>query len=126
MVRWPPSFASTASPSLASRSAAVSLRRSCPGSRMHTIANGIRLDRYHPDPEARARTRAELGLGDAWVVGTVGRLDAYKNQSLLVRAMAPLLAQGARLVIVGDGPTRAEVAAAVRQLPEPRRLVMPA
>ena len=95
-----------------------------PRSRMHTIANGIRLDRYHPDPEARARTRAELGLGDAWVVGTVGRLDAYKNQSLLVRAMAPLLAQGARLVIVGDGPTRADVEAAVKQLPDPSRVVM--
>jgi sugar transferase (PEP-CTERM/EpsH1 system associated) len=95
-----------------------------PRSRMHTIANGIRLDRYHPDPTVRARTRAELQLGDAWVVGTVGRLDAYKNQSLLVRAMAPLLARGARLVIVGDGPTRADVEAAVKALPDPSRVVM--
>ncbi len=95
-----------------------------PRSRMHTIANGIRLDRYHPDAAMRARTRTGLGLGDAWVVGTVGRLDAYKNQALLVRAMAPLLAQGARLVIVGDGPTRADVEAAVAALPDPSRVVM--
>lgn len=95
-----------------------------PRSRMHTIANGIRLDRYHPDPEARAAARVELGLGDAWVVGTVGRLDAYKNQALLVRAMAPMLSSRVRLVIVGDGPTRADVEAAVASLPEPRWVVM--
>src|SRR5262249_5853706 len=46
-----------------------------PIDRLYTIANGIRLDRYRPDPEARAAARVELGLGDAWVVGTVGRLD---------------------------------------------------
>jgi glycosyltransferase involved in cell wall biosynthesis len=95
-----------------------------PRSRMHTIANGIRLDRYHPDPEARAAARVELGLGDATVVGTVGRLDTYKNQALLVRAMAPLLSSQVRLVIVGDGPARAEVEAAVAALPEPRWVVM--
>jgi glycosyltransferase involved in cell wall biosynthesis len=91
---------------------------------MHTIANGIRLDRYHPDPEARAAARVELGLGDAWVVGTVGRLDSYKNQAMLVRAIAPLLSSDVRLVIVGDGAARAEVEAEVAKLPEPRWVVM--
>ena len=50
--------------------------------KLHTIPNGIRLDRYAPDAEARAAARVELGLGDAWVVGTVGRLDASKNQAM--------------------------------------------
>ncbi|HEY5944170.1 MAG TPA: glycosyltransferase [Kofleriaceae bacterium] len=95
-----------------------------PRARMHTIANGIRLDRYHPDAEARAAARVELGLGDAWVVGTVGRLDTYKNQALLVRAMAPLLSSDVRLVIVGDGPARAEVEAEVAKLREPKWVVM--
>jgi len=92
--------------------------------RLHTIANGIRLDRYRPDAEARAAARVELGLGDAWVVGTVGRLDDYKNQALLVRAMAPHLSSRVRLVIVGDGPSRAAVEAEVARLPEPRWVVM--
>jgi glycosyltransferase involved in cell wall biosynthesis len=95
-----------------------------PRKRMHTIPNGIRLDRYHPDVEARAAARVELGLGDAWVIGHVGRLDSYKNQAMLVRAMAPLLSSRVRLVIVGDGPTRGEVEAAVAALPEPRWVVM--
>ena len=95
-----------------------------PLSKLHTIANGIRLDRYAPDATARTEVRVELGLGDAWVVGTVGRLDQYKNQVLLVRAMAPLLSSRVRLVIVGDGDARADVEAAVAALPEPRWVVL--
>jgi glycosyltransferase involved in cell wall biosynthesis len=99
-------------------------QRDMPIARLHTIPNGIRLDRYAPDPEARAAARVELGLGDAWVVGTVGRLDEYKNQTLLVRAMAPILSSSVRLVIVGDGDARADVEAAVAALPDPRWVVM--
>jgi glycosyltransferase involved in cell wall biosynthesis len=91
---------------------------------LHTIPNGIRLDRYAPDPEARAAARAELGLGDAWVVGTVGRLDAAKNQKMLVRAMAPLLSSRVRLVIIGEGDARPDVEAAIAALPEPQWVVM--
>jgi glycosyltransferase involved in cell wall biosynthesis len=92
--------------------------------KLHTIANGIRLDRYAPDAEARAAARVELGLGDAWVVGTVGRLDSNKNQAMLVRAMAPILSSRVRLVIIGDGDARADVEAAIAALPDPRWVVM--
>lgn len=92
--------------------------------KLHTIPNGIRLDRYAPNPEARASARVELGLGDAWVVGTVGRLTAPKNQAMLVRAMAPILSSRVRLVIVGDGEDRAEIEAAVAELPDPRWVVL--
>lgn len=95
-----------------------------PVAKLHTIPNGIRLDRYAPDPEARAAARVELGLGDAWVIGTVGRLDRFKNQAMLVRAAAPLLSSSVRLVIVGEGDARAEVEAAIAALPEPRWVVM--
>src|SRR5215216_3154050 len=94
-------------------------QRDAAAHKLHTIPNGIRLDRYTPDPEARAAIRVELGLGDAWVVGSVGRLDPYKNQALLVRAMAPLLSSRVRLVIVGEGEARPAVEAAIAALPEP-------
>lgn len=89
-----------------------------------TIPNGIRLDRYEPNAEARAAVRVELGLGDAWVVGTVGRLEDAKNQAMLVRAMAPILSSRVRLVIVGEGTARPEIEAAIAQLPDPRWVVM--
>lgn len=99
-------------------------QREMPENRLHVIPNGIRLDRYAPDQEARAAIRVELGLGDAFVVGTVGRLDKFKNQALLVRAMAPLLSSRVRLVIVGEGDARPEVEAAIKALPDPRWVVM--
>ena len=95
-----------------------------PAAKIRTIPNGIRLDRYAPDLEARAVARVELGLGDAWVIGTVGRLDQFKNQAMLVRAAAPLLSSSVRLVIIGEGDARAEVEAAIAELPEPRWVVM--
>ena len=99
-------------------------QRDAPERKLHTIPNGIRLDRYAPDAEARAAARVELGLGDAWVIGTVGRLDQFKNQAMLVRAAAPLLSSSVRLVIIGEGDARGEVEAAIAALPDPRWVVM--
>jgi glycosyltransferase involved in cell wall biosynthesis len=83
-------------------------RREVSPSRLSVINNGIELDRFEPDPAARARVRAELGIAaDAWVIGTVGRVAAEKNQALFIRALAPLLGAGAHLVVAGDGPLMA-------------------
>ncbi len=72
--------------------------------KLHVVLNGTDLTRFVPSPELRARTRAELGIpADAWVVGTVGRMAAVKNQALLLRAVAPALDDERRLVVVGHG-----------------------
>lgn len=87
--------------------------------KLETIENGIDLSRFAPSAETRAAVRAELGIAaDAFVVGTVGRLVKEKNQPLLVRAMAPLLSPAVRLVVVGDGPERPALEAAVAALGE--------
>ena len=80
--------------------------------RLHTIANGIDLSRFHPDKDARAAVRAELGMNDSvWLTGTVGRLAPEKDQALLMTALAPTLGERSQLVIVGDGPEAAALAA---------------
>jgi glycosyltransferase involved in cell wall biosynthesis len=85
--------------------------------RLLVIANGIELGRFHPDAAARDRVRRELGIAaGAWVIGTVGRIAAEKNQALLVRAMAPLLGPAARLIVAGDGPLLPELTAQVAAL----------
>jgi glycosyltransferase involved in cell wall biosynthesis len=93
----------------------------CEPSQLHVISNGIDIHRFRPDPDARLRIRAELGIPeDAWVVGTVGRLAPEKNQGLLIDSMAPMLDKRRHLVIVGDGPERAalEARAAATLRPE--------
>lgn len=95
----------------------------CAPERLLVVENGIRLDGYHPDPEARAQIRRELGIPPtAWVVGTVGRLSPVKNQPLLVSALAPLLSDTLRLVIVGDGSERSRLEAQRSALPHPEYL----
>ncbi len=92
-------------------------QRDCPAERLHVIPNGIRLERFRPDDAVRAATRAALGIpADAWVVGTIGRVDENKNQPLLVRAVAPLLGDRGHVVIVGDGPARPALDAALAPL----------
>jgi glycosyltransferase involved in cell wall biosynthesis len=82
--------------------------------RIHVIENGIPLAAFGRDPSARAAVRAELGIPEgALVVGSVGRLVPDKDYPLLVRAMAPLLDEGIRLVIVGEGGARPAIEAAV-------------
>jgi glycosyltransferase involved in cell wall biosynthesis len=103
----------TVSPEL--RDLALELR-DCGPHKLVVIENGIELARFAHGAEERRAARAALDLpADAWVVGSVGRLAAEKDYPLLVRAVAPLLGPGARLVLVGDGAERdairAEVAA---------------
>ena len=66
----------------------------------------------------RGALRHELGLGDdALLVGCVGRLVPIKQVPLLVQAFAEVARREprARLVIVGDGPDRPLIEAALRE-----------
>jgi glycosyltransferase involved in cell wall biosynthesis len=60
----------------------------CAPEKLAVVENGVDVDSFRPDAQARAEVRRELGLGDTdWVVGTVGRLAREKDQALLLRAM---------------------------------------
>jgi glycosyltransferase involved in cell wall biosynthesis len=100
-------------------------QRDCESSRLHVIPNGIDIVKFAPSRHGRLKIRDELGIPhDAWVVGTVGRLAPEKDQALLVDAMAPLLSEGRRLVIVGDGPEREALRARIGSLPAGRHVHM--
>jgi len=73
------------------------------------LKNGIDVRKFRYDATARADVRRELGLPEnSFVIGSVGRLVAQKNQLLLIEAMQTVLQARpeAKLVIVGDGPLR--------------------
>ena len=89
-----------------------------PAERLTQVYNGVDADRFHPAPGAAAPPAGcPFIAAGLWRVGTVGRMQTVKDQTTLARAfvralqLAPALRERLRLVMVGDGPLRAEVAA---------------
>lgn len=86
----------------------------CPN-RVTQICNGVDVQRFHPRGGAR-RSLGPNGFAPpgTLVIGTVGRMEAVKDQVTLVRAFLHLLRiepgarERVRLVILGDGPLREE------------------
>jgi glycosyltransferase involved in cell wall biosynthesis len=66
----------------------------------------------------REDVRAALGFGaDAWIIGTIARLDPVKELGTLLRAIAlPRAGRPLGAVIVGDGPERARLEALAAEL----------
>jgi sugar transferase (PEP-CTERM/EpsH1 system associated) len=90
-----------------------------PGERVSVIHNGIEPPPEAPTREERAARRAELGLSPFdLVIGTVGALRPVKDHSMLLQAFARVLRDlpGARLVLVGNGPSRADLEAEAARL----------
>ncbi|MFF1378394.1 glycosyltransferase [Streptomyces sp. NPDC058308] len=80
-----------------------------PRRRIRVVPNGIEVERFRFDPDARARTRAQLGLPEgAFVVGGVGRLAAGKRFDVLLRAAARLPGDVV-VLLVGGGPEEPEL-----------------
>jgi glycosyltransferase involved in cell wall biosynthesis len=85
--------------------------------RIETIPYGVDVDRFRPDPDARASCRRALGLGsDAVVLFTAGRLVRKKGFEYLIDAVARLVPRwpAVRLVIAGGGDLDDELRSRVR------------
>ncbi|MBT9459913.1 MAG: TIGR03088 family PEP-CTERM/XrtA system glycosyltransferase [Burkholderiaceae bacterium] len=90
-----------------------------PGGRIAQIYNGVELSRFRPRGSSEVRSIAGCPFGGAehWLVGTVGRMQTVKDQTGLARAFVRALEQRPdlrgvlRLVMVGDGPLRAQAQA---------------
>ena len=87
-----------------------------PQSRRSLIANGVDTQVFSPAQAVPATVPGcPFVPGEHWLLGTVGRLQTVKNQPLLARAFVRLLqdhpeaAARMRLVVVGEGPLRAEI-----------------
>lgn len=83
------------------------------------IKNSIDIDRFRFDVEARDEVRRQLDVPtDAFVFGTVGRLESVKNPLFLVDVLAGLRSSGrnAVLVLVGEGSLRDEITAKTKKL----------
>jgi len=89
--------------------------------RLAQIYNGVDTARFHPAMDGRAPVEGSpFNDPRYWVVGSVGRMSAVKDQLTLVQAFLQLLdtvpeaRAHLRLMLVGDGPLRAQAEEAVR------------
>lgn len=89
------------------------------GAEWKTVLNGINVGKYAYDRNIRTIKRDELGFScEDTVIGTVGRMESEKNQSLLLRAF-PLIKEKiptAKLLIVGDGSQRTALLGLMEEL----------
>lgn len=84
--------------------------------RVTQVYNGVDSVKFRPFDVALDSVVSECPFRQPqeWVVGTVGRMQVVKDQLTLARAfvsaleMAPELSDRLRLVMVGDGPLRAQ------------------
>ncbi|WP_353943754.1 glycosyltransferase [Streptomyces sp. HUAS MG91] len=108
------------SPAVAERLAAWGVARD----RVAIVPNGVDVDRFAHDPEARVAARDALGLpADAFVVGGVGRLVEGKRFDVLVEALREL-PDDVRLLLVGTGPREEALRAAAGRAGVLGRLVL--
>ena len=90
--------------------------------RVTQVYNGVDTERFRPaEGEPPSISGCPFSSLSHWVVGTVGRMQAVKDQTTLARAfvraleLRPELRQRMRLVLVGDGPLRAQCATILEQ-----------
>jgi len=86
--------------------------------RVKMVVNGIEVERFAWNPAVRQRIRDELRLGDAFVVGHVGRFAFQKNHAYLLQAFAAMRRRipNARLLLVGEGMLFDEIRAQAERL----------
>ena len=86
-----------------------------PPARITQIYNGVDSERFQRGDEGRLTIDGcPFGGPEHWLIGTVGRMQSVKNQVSLAHAFVralqldPALRTRLRLVMIGDGPLRAE------------------
>lgn len=94
----------------------------------HLIRSGIEVEVFRGTGGERSEARSRLGVpDDAFVIGSVGRLSPQKAPLDMIAAFELVAREraDARLVIVGDGPQRAEVEAAIERAGLRERVHLP-
>jgi PEP-CTERM/exosortase A-associated glycosyltransferase len=78
--------------------------------KLTVIPNAVDAERFAFDPPRDVALAAELGLGDAPVLGFIGSFYAYEGLDVAVAAMAELAATvPVHLLLVGGGPQEARL-----------------
>lgn len=92
-------------------------KRFCKKNTITIIRNGIELNRFAFNNDIRFAVRNQFGIGDKYVIGSVGRFVFQKNHNLLIDIFYELHKKNdkAVLLLVGEGELQGEVKAKVEK-----------
>jgi len=93
-----------------------------PQTKITQVYNGVDADRFCPAVDGlQPISGCPFNPVQHWLVGTVGRMQTVKDQTMLAKAfvhalaLAPNLKANLRLVMVGEGPLRAQAQTVLEQ-----------
>jgi glycosyltransferase involved in cell wall biosynthesis len=89
------------------------LRSRVPAGKVRVVQNGVDLARFDPACAEGERIRRASGLGQAPVLGIIGRMTPQKDHRTFLAALARVKAEcpDVQALIVGDGPLRQDIEA---------------
>lgn len=93
-----------------------------PSKKIMVLLNGVDSERFSPGSGEEIQTRFGL-TPDTICIGIVGRLSKRKGHALLIRAIAKLNAPQLRLLIIGDGPERENLAKLTAELKREKQVI---
>jgi len=78
---------------------------------VHILNNGVDLDVYRYDEEARKKIRSEFSLEDNILIGHIGRFSKQKNHKFLLPVFSEIKKKraNAKLMLVGTGELETEI-----------------
>lgn len=82
------------------------------------IYNAINTDNFAFNLETRAKIRQDLGIGNEFIIGFVGRLSYQKNPMYLTEILKEVAYErkNVKMMIVGDGDMRDDLVARIMKL----------
>ncbi|SEL97250.1 Glycosyltransferase involved in cell wall bisynthesis [Butyrivibrio sp. ob235] len=85
---------------------------------IHILKNAIEVEDYLYNEKIRKEVRDELELGDAYVIGNIGRFAYVKNQSFLIDVFCDVhkYNPNSKLIIIGGGELEEQLSRKVSEL----------
>ena len=83
-------------------------RQIAQAAKIHTVYNGVDLDRFHPagNPNSLAEKKTAIGIGEHFpIIGMIANLNPVKNHDCLLKAIPRILEEFPRaaFLLIGDG-----------------------
>lgn len=85
---------------------------------IYYMKNAVSLSKYKYSKEKREAIRSQMGIGDNYLLGNVGRFTEQKNHIFLIQIFKEVKKKipSAKLVLIGDGPLRVKVNQLVKEM----------